>query len=208
MANQAFLTARKQYSRPQAMIWSDTPPILESGSFVPSGYDKMIDQRPLSEAQRANGFLILSDHNRSEININSERIEQRKRMVNGTMRSHHNADKLTISTSWTMLPSRSFSSYPDINPTTGLPNFSPEQYIVDSAADGGEMLEWYENHVGPFWVLLSYDKYKNFSGNAYVNLNKYSQTLEMYLTNFNYSVVKRGGNNHDLWNISITLEEV
>ena len=32
--------------------------------------------------------------------------------------------------------------------------------------------------------------------------------LQVYIADFNYSVVKRGGSNHDLWNISVTLEEV
>jgi hypothetical protein len=32
--------------------------------------------------------------------------------------------------------------------------------------------------------------------------------MEVYFADFNYTVVKRGGANHDLWNISVTLEEV
>jgi hypothetical protein len=32
--------------------------------------------------------------------------------------------------------------------------------------------------------------------------------MQVYFADFNYTVVKRGGNNHDLWNISVTLEEV
>ena len=53
-------------------------------------------------------FLILSDHNRGELQFSPIRIEQRQRTVNGRMRSYHIAAKLTISTSWDMLPSRSF----------------------------------------------------------------------------------------------------
>jgi hypothetical protein len=30
----------------------------------------------------------------------------------------------------------------------------------------------------------------------------------MYFTDFNYTVVKRGGSNFDFWNITVTLEEV
>jgi len=39
-------------------------------------------------------------------------------------------------------------------------------------------------------------------------LNRYNQIIEVYFADFNYSVVKRGATNHDLWNISATLEEV
>jgi hypothetical protein len=39
-------------------------------------------------------------------------------------------------------------------------------------------------------------------------LNRYNQIVQVYFSDFNYSVVKRGATNHDLWNISVTLEEV
>jgi hypothetical protein len=32
--------------------------------------------------------------------------------------------------------------------------------------------------------------------------------LEVFVSDFSYNVVKRGGTNHDLWDISISLEEV
>jgi hypothetical protein len=77
------------------------------------------------------------------------------------------------------------------------------------------MLEWYENHKGPFWVLLSYDKYANFDngtvdGNnlARQKLDQYSQAIQMYISNFNYSVIKRGASNFDMWDVSVSLEEV
>jgi hypothetical protein len=59
-------------------------------------------------------------------------------------------------------------------------------------------------------MFLAYDKYKNFGDNdgAFVNLGKYNQIIQVYFSDFNYSVVKRGGSNHDLWNISVMLEEV
>ena len=61
-------------------------------------------------------------------------------------------------------------------------------------------------------MFLSYDKYSNFGKDeaAYDNdnLKKYSQIVEVFIADFNYSVQKRGGNNLDLWNVSVTLEEV
>jgi hypothetical protein len=59
-------------------------------------------------------------------------------------------------------------------------------------------------------MFLAYDKYKNFGSNdtAFQQLNKYSQVVEVFFSDFTYSVEKRGGSNYDFWNISFTLEEV
>jgi hypothetical protein len=48
----------------------------------------------------------LTDHNRKEIKATPTLIEQQKRMANGTMRKYVIAKKMAISTSWTMLPSK------------------------------------------------------------------------------------------------------
>lgn len=47
---------------------------------------------------------IVSDHNRSPLSINVERIEQKQRMVDGTMRKYVIADKRSFSCSWEQLP--------------------------------------------------------------------------------------------------------
>ena len=62
-------------------------------------------------------------------------------------------------------------------------------------------------------MYLAYDKYTNYSdgeeeNSRFSHLAEYNEIMQVYITNFNYSVVKRGGSNHDLWNISVTLEEV
>ena len=129
------------------------------------------------------------------------------------MRSYHIADKLTMSLSWNNLPSRGFHLPADFNPTTGTSpykNVSGQEYAADGGAGGVELLDWYENHKGPFWMFLSYDKYNNFGSDnaAYGHLAQYNQIMQVYFADFNYTVVKRGGANHDLWNISVTLEEV
>lgn len=161
-----------------------------------------------------NSFIVLSDHNRSEISVSNQRIEQRQRMVNGSMRSYHIADKLNINTSWNLLPSRSFFSIASFNQTTGKSIYNnlydEYQYTVDAGAGGVDMLDWYENHKGPFWVFLSYDKHSNFGSDysSYVHLSEYSQIVQMYISSFDYSIVKRGRNNYDMWNISVSLEEV
>jgi hypothetical protein len=156
-------------------------------------------------------FIILSDHNRGDMQFNTQRIEQRQRTINGRMRSYHIADKLTMSVSWSMLPSRGYSGLPNFNSTTGVSpsEGSTTEYTADGGAGGVELLDWYETHQGPFFMYLAYDKYTNFAeGTEFNHLNKYNQIIEVYFADFNYSVVKRGATNHDLWNISATLEEV
>jgi hypothetical protein len=157
-------------------------------------------------------FIILSDHNRGDMQFNNQRIEQRQRTINGRMRSYHIADKLTMSVSWNMLPSRGYSGLPNFNSTTGVSpsEGSTTEYTADGGAGGAELLDWYETHQGPFFMYLAYDKYTNLEGQnyKYSGLNRYNQIIQVYFADFNYSVVKRGATNHDLWNISATLEEV
>ena len=155
--------------------------------------------------------MILSDHNRGEMQFNPQRIEQRQRMINGRMRSYHIADKLSMSVSWSMLPSRSYYTVSDFDNNGTSPNKGQTgEFTVDGGAGGVQLLDWYENHKGPFWMFLSYDKYNNFGTDsaAFGHLAQYNQIMQVYISDFNYTVSKRGGSNFDLWNISVTLEEV
>lgn len=213
MASEAYMLGRKKYQRPQAMMWSENSGTLVDGLYIPNGFE--INSDPGSETSEdvLDQFLILSDDNRSALDFQIERIENRKRMVNGRMRSYHIADKLKLSTSWDMLPSRSYALRPDYNQETGKSpsaNSRTLEYTTDGGAGGVDILKWYENHKGSFWVYLAYDKYSVFGENdaAYAHLPQYNQLIEMFISDFSYSVVKRGGNNYDFWNISVALEEV
>jgi hypothetical protein len=105
MAVQGYMAGRKVWNRPQAMLWADAAPTVnEDGILIPVGYEINSDIFGLSTTDLQNRFLITSDHNRETIDFSIERIEQRQRMANGTMRSYHLADKLKISTSWNLLP--------------------------------------------------------------------------------------------------------
>ena len=278
MANTAYMTGRKQYQRPQGIMFSENSGTLVGGVYVPLGQEvnsiatitAVNDAYPSSgtveytanntfqagdivvisgcsisgfngtftitaatstyfrvanattgspiltnaKATAMGSFLILSDNNRYPTNVSPTRIESRMRMVNGRMRSYHIADKLTISTSWEMLPSRSFAGSPEFNPTTGAVSAtSLLQYTTDGGAGGVDLLDWYESHKGSFWVYLAYDKYNNFESvtgvsDKYSNLAKYNQIVEMFISDFSYTIRQRGGTNHDFWDISITLEEV
>jgi hypothetical protein len=128
------------------------------------------------------------------------------------MRSYHVADKLRLDISWDMIPSKSYKADPQINDigqaaTAGL------EYTVDGGAGGAEIKEWYDNHTGSFWMLLSYDNYKDLpdSGTdpySALAITRYTQAVEVYFADFKYSVQKRTAGNYDFWNISVSLEEV
>jgi hypothetical protein len=255
MATNAYMTNRKKYGRPQAMLWANNPGSAEEGLYIPSGFE-VGQVKPVNapEEDLLNEFLILSDDNRSSLQFNSLRIEKRERMINGRMRSYHVADKLELSTSWSMLPSRSFSNFPgfdqfgiagnlvtsvdhddnpatpnkllvrtedhDNNPATpdkiiqqysGSAFYKDQQFTTDGGAGGVEILDWYNSYKGSFYVYLAYDKYVDFKDNdpnKYSRLKQYNEIIEMYISSFSYSIEKRGSSNHDLWNISISLEEV
>jgi hypothetical protein len=213
VATSTYMNNRKKWSRPQALLFSDNPGTLSNNLYIPQGNE-------------FENFIILSDHNRESISMSQQRIETRQRMVNGTMRSYHVADKVNLSTSWQRLPSRGFSSPPNfVNgilqkedvfkdegpPPSGFLGVSPEEHTADGGAGGADLLNWYESSPGPFWVFMSYDKIG--SGNLY----RYTNVVQMYFSAFDYEVEKRGngrswGNDstdgYDMWNVSISLEEV
>jgi hypothetical protein len=197
MTSANYLAGRNKYGRPQAMLFSENPGILDGGFYVPQGTE-------------FEDFIVLSDHNREQIKFKPNRIENKVRTVNGRMRSYHIADKLSISTSWNNLPSRSSSDEPVIDSESGQTFIGPNDlaYTADNGAGGVDLLSWYENHQGSFWVFLAYDKLTNFSSDRYSKLGQYNEIVEVFFDDFQYDVVNRGRGTHDFWNISLSLEEV
>lgn len=237
MVSSAYITSRQKWQRPQALLFSNNPGTFQNNKYIPMG----------DEGQ---DFIILSDHNRGAIDMGNQRLEDRRRMINGTMRSYWIADKLTLSTSWENLPSRSYSDQvnfeymqgnsveypgqpfgPDGRPVGGIGALKPSstiEYTVDGGAGGNDLLMWYEDHPGPFWVFLSYDKLRTGDLINYNKLGIYNHVLQMYFASFDYSIEKRTGsqasmtvnplnpsemiptgvNGFDFWNISMSLEEV
>jgi hypothetical protein len=214
-----YIVGRKKYSRPQGMLWANNSGTLATDEsdltyYVPVGYEVGTDMTGIDEDP---SFIILSDDNRGPIEFTQSRIETRVRTVNGRMRSYHIADKLRIEISWEMLPSRSYKGSPEFDPATGKvtnPAMAADymfKFTTDGGAGGAEILDWYESNTGSFWVYLAYDKYNNFEGAGdkfgAQNLKKYAQVVEMFISDFSYSVQKRSGSSHDLWNVSVSLEE-
>jgi len=151
----SYMLGRKKYYRPSGMLWSENTGTLQNGIYVPNGYEIGADPEGIEDPSLADQFLLITDDNRQPIQFKNERIEKRERMINGRMRSYHISDKLTLSTSWTLIPSRSHDDVPTFDTISGL---SPKKsYTTDGGAGGADMLEWYDAHKGSFWVFLAYD---------------------------------------------------
>lgn len=200
MPNQTYINNRWNLSglrkRPQAVAWADSFSISEAGLLVPGGTEEGED------------FLILSDHNRSEISFTKQRLENRQRMISGSMRSYHIADKTGVAWSWDMLPSRAYSGDPAYSSTGVVTTNGLTQYTVDNGAGGVDIVRWYDDHPGSFYMFLAYDRFDNFTSSEYSRFGQYNEVIEVLFAGFDYAVVKRGGETHDFWNISVTLEEV
>jgi hypothetical protein len=202
-----YMQGRKKYNRPSGMLWSENSGTLQDGLYIPYGYEIGVDPEVVEDNTLLDQFLLITDDNRQPIEFSQERIEKRERMINGRMRSYHIADKLQLNTSWDMIPSRSHADVPHFDVATGLSEV--KSYTTDGGAGGADMLEWYDAHKGSFWVFLAYDKKGIFKGtpDPYDHLGQYNQLIEMFISDFSYSVEKRGAN-FDYWNVSISLEEV
>ena len=208
MATPTYMTGRKKYGRPQAILFSDNPGTLtldinNKPIWTPIG----MEVNALGSTPTSDSFLILSDHNRQAIDFRPTRIEKRERTINGRMRSYHVADKMTLSTSWNDLPSRAFDSNPQFD-SNGLHTEGLTSYTVDGGAGGNELLDWYNSHTGSFYMFLAYDN-KNVFGtdaNSYQHLNRYQDVMEVYFSDFSYNVTKRS-NKIDFWNVSLSVEE-
>ncbi|MGA1046806.1 MAG: hypothetical protein ACO3UU_02260 [Minisyncoccia bacterium] len=131
------------------------------------------------------GTFPLSEHNRAPVSISIDRIQKVQRMSNGTLRKFFINDKKSISISWTMLPSRS-------------------SYTVDAGYGARDIKDFYEGATGKgsFPVTVKYGTTDN------------AENLTMIFTACNFELVRRNAKilptdtPQELWNVSITMEEV
>lgn len=136
-------------------------------------------------------YITLSDDNRSDLSVNVERIESKKRMINGRMRSYHVADKKSFDVSWNEFPSASAAVSEQV---TGI-------------AGGKDILKWHEEHAGPFWMTLVYDTPSPDGGASSTNNRYRLEWYNVFFDSFDYNVTRRGLT-YDHWNISMSLVEV
>jgi hypothetical protein len=130
-------------------------------------------------------WVKLSEHNRSPVSLDTQRIERSQRMANGSLRKIFIADKKSISTSWSMLPSYSTMT-------------------VDSGYGAVDLKSFYHGKgTGSFKVKISYN---GVSGR--------DEIITAVFTSCSFSVVKRNVKSNmadvaqEFWDVSISLEEV
>ena len=153
--------------------------------YLPRGSVLWIEAKDLlaTPAGTTKTWNKVSEHNRSPLEINVERIEAITRTSNGTLRKNHIADKRSFSVSWEMLP-----SYRDLT------------------VDGG----WGAEDLRQFY--LSDDGKKTFNiriNLAKTGSDQSSSGYEPYTVSFSncsFSVLKRGLQPH--WSVSLTMDEV
>lgn len=171
-------TLERIWVRPALMIFTETQP---TASNAAEGIWDL-----------GTPYLYLTDDNRSELQVSLDRIEYKKRMINGRMRAYHVADKKTFSVSWKDLPSDR-SEISEVR-------FSG---ITTGWASCQQMLDWHNNHTDSFFLSLVYDTPTASANPLRYRLEKYN----VFFEDFSYVVNKRGAT-HDLWDISMSLVEV
>ena len=128
-------------------------------------------------------FNKVTEHNRSDLGVSIERIEQVTRTSDGTLRKNYITDKRRFSASWTMLPSY-------------------RTLTVDGAWGAEDLRTFYLSNEGKTSFRIRINLAKN-------GADQTSSGYEEHTVVFggcNFSVVKRGLQPH--WNVSIELEEV
>lgn len=154
-------------------------------SYLPRGSAIQVYARDLyaDPLDITKDWIKLSEHNRSEISMDVERIQQSQRMSNGTLRKFFVADKKRFSVSWSMLPG-----------TRG--------YTVDGQWGALDLIEFYKSSEGQ----STFDIRINFAKDG---TNQESSGYEPYTvscTSFNATLIKRG--EVPFYNISMTMEQV
>jgi hypothetical protein len=134
-------------------------------------------------------FRRVTEHNRSPLSLNINRIETGQRMANGIMRKYFIADKLSVNVSWEMLPS-----------------FRNE--TVDGAWGAEDLKNFYESTAGrlPFRIKLnptvfSIDLVEQSDGAL---ADDYTYT--MMFSSCDFTIIKRGL--QPFWSVNLSLEQV
>jgi hypothetical protein len=132
----------------------------------------------------ANAWQKLTEHNRSPVSVDTQRFEKTSRMANGSLRKLFIADKKTVGTSWSMVPSYSTMT-----------------------VDGG----WGAEDLRAFY--LSAKGQGTFNVRIAYNANRIEEFVASFTT-CSFNLIKRNvkENSADtpqaFWDISLSLEEV
>jgi hypothetical protein len=153
--------------------------------FLPRGSILYIEAKDLlaSTPGTTKTWNKVTEHNRSALELSTERIERVVRTSNGTLRKNHIADKKKFQLSWEMLPSY-------------------RTLTVDGGWGAEDLRSFYFGDEGKqsFNIRINLAK---------TGLDQSSSGYESYtviISSCNFTVVKRGMQPH--WNVSLSLDEV
>lgn len=134
------------------------------------------------------GFRRITEHNRSPLSINTERIESSQRMANGTLRKYFIADKLNLNASWEMIPS-----------------FRNE--TVDGGWGAEDIKNFYESSAGrgSFRVKVNPTVFSPSLVEGTAALSD-DYTYTMVFSSCDFTILKRGL--QPFWSVNISLEQV
>lgn len=125
----------------------------------------------------------ISEHNRAPISIDPYRHEQTQRMANGSLRKIFIADKKTVSTSWSMLPSYTTMT-------------------VDGGYGAEDLRSFYLNKgKGSFKVKINYNNVREEIFTVF--FSNFSMTMIKRNVKDTGIVTPQ-----EFWDVSISLEEV
>lgn len=163
-------------------------PYISSGqrtTYLPRGSAIQVYARDLyaDPSDTTQAWIKLTEHNRSEISMSVERIEQTQRMANGSLRKFFVADKKQFSVSWNMLP-------------------GTRVYTVDNQWGALDLIEFYNSSEGQ----STFDIRLNFAKSGTSQESSGYEQYTVSCTSFNATLIKRG--EVPFYNVSMTMEQV
>lgn len=135
---------------------------------------------PIDTLMKWNGNRI-TEHNRKELSVSSEKLMNENRMVDGTLRRYVVAEKRRWQLTWDEV-------------------FSNQASVVDGCWSGEEMLQFFKAHRGEFTLELTH---KSASDSAKTS----TEIVTVMFDEFSHRVIKRSIQ-CDWWSIDVTLVEV
>jgi hypothetical protein len=153
--------------------------------FLPRGSILYIEAKDLlaSPPGTTKIFNKVTEHNRSALEIGTERIEKVVRTSNGTLRKNHIADKRQFQLSWEMLPAY-------------------RSLTVDGGWGAEDLRTFYFGDEGKQSFNIRVNLAKEGSDQSSSGYESYT----VIISSCNFTVVKRGLQPH--FNVSLTLDEV
>jgi hypothetical protein len=153
--------------------------------FLPRGSILYIEAKDLlaSTPGTTKTWNKVTEHNRSALELSTERIEKIVRTSNGTLRKNHIADKRKFQLSWDMLPSY-------------------RTLTVDGGWGAEDLRSFYFGDEGKQSFNIRINLAKAGADQSESGFESYT----VIISSCNFTVVKRGLQPH--WNVSLSLDEV